>query len=116
MQDKQLVKDVKKGRVLVEDEPVLYELTITKFWEKRKKAVVREPRKLGEVTLRNDDDQQMTAESVITYGWTYTSNWGPGKAMLKGRPTTIYFANPNQSVENITWGLALEEEKDGVEK
>lgn len=114
MQNKKLINDVPRGRVLVEHEPVMYELTITKLTEKRKKVLRQERKILGEVTLRNDNDKQMKAESKISYKWNYESWWGQGKAMLKGRNTTIYFTNSSE-VESIMWGMPHQEEKSSVE-
>lgn len=108
--------DISDGQVLVEMEPVMYELTITKLNTLRRKIISRNHSIiLGETTLRNDDDAEMKADSVITYSWKYISNWGPGRAMLKGLTTTIIPLN-SSSVENITWGLPYEEERNGVEK
>lgn len=103
-----------RGRVLVEHEPVMYELTIIKLTEKRKKVLRQERKILGEVILRNDNDKQMKAESKIAYKWNYDSWWGQGKAMLKGRNTTIYFTNSSEA-ESIMWGMPHQEEKNGVE-
>lgn len=107
MQRKNVINDVDSGQILVEIEPILYELTITRLTTAREKIINRTPLKLGDITLRNDLPNQMKVESVISYQWKYSSSWGQGRAMLKALPTTIYFHN-NTNVEKIYWGISYE--------
>lgn len=115
LQNNEVTSDVSPGQVLVEKEPVMYELTVRKLITNRMKVNWRNTTVLGETTLRNDDLNEMKADSVITYSWKYISSWGFGRAMLKGLTTTIFLSN-SSSVENITWGLPFEEERSGIER
>lgn len=114
-ENNEVIQDVSNGQVLVEKEPIMYELTLRKLITNRMKVNWRNTTVLGETTLRNDDPNEMKAEAVITYAWKYISSWGFGRAMLKGLTTTIFLLN-SSSVENITWGLPFEEERNGIEK
>lgn len=107
--------DVNTGQVLVEIEPIMYELSIQKLTTGRRKILSRNQTVLGEMTLSNEDSIEMKADAIIAYSWKYKSNWGSGRAMLKGLPTNIL--QPNSiAVENITWGIPYETEKNNMEK
>lgn len=114
-QKEQVVNDIEEGRVLVEMEPVLYELTITKLTTAREKVISRTVLKLGEVTLRNDLHSPMKVESVITFQWRYNSSWGTVKAMLRGLNTTIFLPDTSQD-EKVKWGIQKEEIRDGIQR
>lgn len=116
-QDGSVDPSITGGQILVEVEPVLYELIIRKLQTSRQKIVTKKTTILGETILRNDleNTKEMKVDSVIPYTWKYYSNWGPGKAMLKGLPTTIHPSNSSET-ENITWGIPQEEQSDGIEK
>ena len=109
-QNKTLIYDEPSGQVLVELQPLFYELTITNLTRSREKILNQKTLELGKTTLRNDENSEMKAESVIPFLWKYESNWGQGKAMSKGLETRIQFQN-STSIQTISWGLTYEEEK-----
>lgn len=110
-----MIEDVAKGQVLVEIEPVMYELTVAKLTTAREKVISRKVLTLGEVTLRNDLLSPMKVESVITFQWQYNSSWGHIKAMLRGLNTTIFLPPPSEN-EKIQWGIQKVEIRDGIQR
>lgn len=114
-QEGRVVEDVAKGEVLVEIEPVMYELTVSKLTTAREKVISRKVLKLGEVTLRNDLLSPMKVESVITFQWQYNSSWGQVKAMLRGLNTTIFLPTPSED-EKIQWGIQKAEIRNEIQR
>ena len=111
-----MVSDVASGQVLVELQPMFYELTVTSLTRTREKILNHRTIKLGEMMLHNDDTGEMKAESVITYQWKYESSWGQGRAMSKALETRIQFRN-STAIETISWGMPYTEtRKDGIVK
>lgn len=114
-EDKQEESGLRDGQILIEIEPIKYELTVTKLQESKKK-VSKKTVQLGEATLQNPGNiSRMTVDTVVAYKWDYVSNWGQGKAMLKGLLTTINFDKP-PFVEEIKWGISSTKSTDGLEK
>ncbi|XP_072155750.1 protein unzipped [Bemisia tabaci] len=91
------------GEILVEMEPVRYELTIGKF-NQRRKQVSRQPRVLGTAQLTNElNEAPSKVDSVIGYDTDYSLYWGQIKGMLVGLPTNIILPN-GTLLESINWG------------
>nr|CAD7205185.1 unnamed protein product [Timema douglasi] len=105
-------QDFTDGEVLVEIEPVRYELTGLKFnlWRKR---LMRRLVTLTNNTLRNGAATvAVNVDMALAYDSEYSLYWGQGKAILKGLPTTVRLAN-GTLVGEIKWGLPeVEERKD----
>lgn len=104
---------VDSGEVLVEWEPISYELKSVKFNYWKKGVIKRVPRVLGESTLRNDGQNPATVDMAFTYSYNYSLYWGQGHAILKGLPTTISLANGTVLPE-IEWGTEKFEHRDNV--
>lgn len=98
------VQEFSDGEVLVETEPVRYELTGLKFdlWRKRQ---VRKPRVLATNVLSNAGATfPVNVDSALAYDSQYSLYWGQGKAILKGLPTTVRFAN-GTLIDEVKWGI-----------
>lgn len=102
-------EEVEDGEILVETEPIRYELAIQSFTLRRKKSQ-QTTKALGETTLKNSGSSPMKVDAVIGYEEQYSLYWGQGKALLRGLPTTIRL--PDGTIfENIQWGVPENEER-----
>lgn len=107
------VQEFSDGEVLVETEPVRYELTGLKFdlWRKRQS---RKPRVLATSVLSNAGSTfPVNVDSVLAYDSKYSVYWGQGKAILKGLPTTVKFAN-GTLIDEVEWGIPQTQERQEV--
>jgi hypothetical protein len=101
------------GEVLVETEPVRYELMSLKFDPWRTK-VVRKPRVLATSVLSNAGASfPIRVDSALAYDSEYSLYWGQGKAILKGLPTTVRSAN-GTLIGDVKWGIPENEERKDV--
>lgn len=99
------------GELLVETEPIRYELSAVKLiWNRRHDVKPRTPRVLDEVTIINRGTEAAKMAEAITYSYTYSVYWGRRMAMLNGLNTTITLVN-GTSLSNITWGMRHEENR-----
>jgi hypothetical protein len=99
--------------VLVETEPVRYELTGLKFDQWRRK-VSRTPRVLASNVLSNAAATfPVHMDSALAYDSEYSLYWGQGKAILKGLPTSVRFAN-GTLIGDFKWGIAETEQRKDV--
>ena len=98
--------------MLVEIEPVRYELMDLQIDEWRKK-VSRKPRVLASNVLSNAAGTfPVHVDSALAYDSEYSLYWGQGKAILKGLPTTVRFAN-GTLIGDFIWGIPeMEQRKD----
>lgn len=100
------------GEVLVETEPIRYELANIKYNEVRRK-VQRRPTVLATTILRNEEQRTVTLDSALAYDSEYSSSWGQVRSVLKGLPTTVRNLNGSLLTE-IKWGLADNEDRKDV--
>ncbi|XP_015595023.1 protein unzipped [Cephus cinctus] len=95
---------VESGEILVEAEPISYELNEVKLNFGRKQLIKRSPQILGKTTLVNEDNVAMKVAGAIGYSYNYSVYWGQGHAILKGLNTTITLVNGTR-FPNIAWGI-----------
>jgi hypothetical protein len=101
------------GEVLMETEPVRYELMGLQFEEWRKK-VSRKPRVLATKVLSNIAFiSPVHVDSALAYDSEYSLYWGQGKAILKGLPTSVRFAN-GTLIGDFKWGIPEMEQRKNV--
>ena len=96
----------------METEPVRYELMGLKFEDWRKR-VSRQPRVLASNVLSNAAaTSPVHVDSVLAYDSEYFLYWGQGKAILKGLPTSVRFADGTLTGD-FKWGIPeMEQRKD----
>jgi hypothetical protein len=107
------VQEFSDGEVLVETEPVRYELTGLSFelWRRRQ---VRKPRVLATSVLQNAGATfPVNVDSALAYDSEYSVYWGQGKAILKGLPTTVRFTN-GTLIGDVRWGMSETEKREDV--
>lgn len=97
-------EEYEDGEVLIETEPIRYELNGIKFNE-AKKVVNKSPVVLGEATLANNGNKAGKIDTVIGYDDNTTVYWGQVKAMLKGLRTIIRVSSDANVLEEIEWGI-----------
>jgi hypothetical protein len=103
------------GEVLVETEPVSYDLMSLKF-DLGRRRVVRKPRVLATSVLSNAGATfPVRVDSALAYDSEYSLYWGQGKAILKGLPTTVRFAN-GTLIGDVKWGIPENEERKDVHR
>ncbi|KAG7196654.1 hypothetical protein KM043_015992 [Ampulex compressa] len=103
----------KSGEVLVETEPVNYELTRVKLnWPKRS-VIKRVPQVLGKVTISNKGPEPAKMAEAFGYEYKYSVYWGQVHAIIKGLNTSITLAN-GSSLPRTVWGMKETENRTGV--
>ncbi|XP_014283808.1 protein unzipped [Halyomorpha halys] len=110
-------QDFTEGEILIETEPIRYELTNIKFTtiNNNKKAVKKQPIDLGKTTLENIQNISGKVDMVIGFDANSSVYWGQGKAMLKGLTTVIRNSTSNH-LEEIKWGISEDENRQNVHK
>lgn len=101
-------ESVEEGEVLVENEPISYELKDIKFSIGKKRIVKKHPRILGEATLRNIGESGENVARVFTNSYNCSFYWGQGHAILKGINVSITLLNGTKRPD-IWWGTETNE-------
>ncbi|CAH1395809.1 unnamed protein product [Nezara viridula] len=108
-------QDFTEGEILMETEPIRYELTNIKFTtiNNNKKTVKKQTVDLGKHTLENTQNISGKVDMVIGFDANSSVYWGQGKAMLKGLTTVIRNSTSNH-LEEIKWGISEDENRQNV--
>ncbi|XP_011062782.1 PREDICTED: protein unzipped [Acromyrmex echinatior] len=103
-------ESAKSGELLVEAEPIRYELSSVKLnWSKRR-DIKRVPRILSEATIVNRGAEPANLAEACVYSYKYSVYWGRRHAILNGLSTTITLIN-GTFLPNITWGTRDDENR-----
>lgn len=108
-------QEYEDGEVLVEHEPIRYELRDIKK-DKFRTSLHPDPRVLGSRVLANGEDHTMDVESVIDYTYDKIIYWGTIEGVARGLPTEVY-ENPKLPPVNLGptgWGFKINETKTEV--
>lgn len=97
------------GDILVEIEPVQYELRNIKL-NKLRTVIRKNTTILGSTILSNEEDITNQAETVITYDYTKLTYYGRQMGVGNGVPTKVIDPRTQQPVD-IFWGVELSERK-----
>ncbi|KAG4078503.1 hypothetical protein HA402_009215 [Bradysia odoriphaga] len=90
------------GQILVEAEPIRYELRDIKT-DKWRTQVFRNATLLGSVTLANDEEISNLIETVISYKFDKIQYWGTLEGVSRGLPTKVY--ETGKAAAEFNWGL-----------
>lgn len=102
-------KDYDDGEILVETEPIRYELKNIKLDKFRSDTKVNTT-ELGSAVLSNVGDRENLVETVISFKYDRTQYWGAHEGVARGLPTRIYDAEKVDSVpDEVNWGLRYSE-------
>ncbi|XP_001603588.2 protein unzipped [Nasonia vitripennis] len=101
------------GQVLVETEPIMYELNAVKLNQQRKVLAKREERILGQATIKNEASSPGMMAEAFSYSYLYTLYWGQGHAMIKGLNTTVSLLNKTR-LNDVDWGIPIKENRTNV--
>ncbi|XP_026295137.1 unzipped isoform X2 [Apis mellifera] len=96
----------KSGDVLVETEPIYYNLTMVKLnWPKKRvtKMSSINPCIFDNATIVNNGPEAAKMAKAFTYTYNYSMYWGQGHAILKGLKTSIILMN-GTTLPQIMWG------------
>lgn len=108
-------ESTKFGELLVETEPIRYELSAVKLnWPKRR-DIKRVPRVLSEVTIINRGAEPANLAEACVYTYNHSVYWGRRHAILNGLSTTITLIN-GTSLPSIKWGMRAAESRTEVYK
>lgn len=94
---------VKNGEVLVETEPIYYDLTKVKLNWPKKRVIKRTPLNLDEAMIINNGPEAANMAQALVYTYKYSMYWGQGHAILKGLNTSITLTN-GTAFPKIMWG------------
>uniref|UniRef100_A0A8D8A5E9 Protein unzipped n=1 Tax=Culex pipiens TaxID=7175 RepID=A0A8D8A5E9_CULPI len=97
------------GEILVEIEPVQYELRNIKL-NKVKTLIKKNITNLGSTVLSNEEDGTNQAETVITYDYVKVTYFGRQQGVGNGVPTKVIDPRTQQTVD-MYWGVELTERK-----
>lgn len=97
------------GEILVEIEPVQYELRNIKL-NKVKTIIKKNITNLGSTVLSNEEDGTNQAETVITYDYVKVTYYGRQQGVGNGVPTKVIDPRTQQTVD-MYWGVELTERK-----
>lgn len=103
-------ESAKTGELLVETEPIRYELSAVKLNWAKKRDLKRSPRVLVTASIANERSQAANMAEACAYSYKYSIYWGRKHAILNGMSTTIKLAN-GTSLSNVTWGMRHEENR-----
>ncbi|XP_063972449.1 protein unzipped [Diachasmimorpha longicaudata] len=92
------------GELLVETEPIYYELTSVKLNHWRTRIIKSEPKIIGQATISNSRNQRAKLAEAFGYEYNYSSYWGQGHAMIKALNTSITLFNRTK-LPTINWGM-----------
>ncbi|XP_020282724.1 protein unzipped isoform X2 [Pseudomyrmex gracilis] len=106
-------ESAKEGELLVETEPIRYELSGVKLNWSKKRDIKRVPRVLNQATIMNHRQEKANMAEACSYSYKYSVYWGRRYAILNGLSTTIKLAN-GTSLPNITWGMHVEQNRTDV--
>ncbi|XP_053685267.1 protein unzipped [Sabethes cyaneus] len=98
-----------RGDILVEIEPVQYELRNIKL-SKLRTSIKKNPIVLGSTILSNEEDITNQAETVITYDYAKVTYYGRQPGVGNGVPTKVIDFRTQQTVD-MYWGVELTERK-----
>lgn len=110
-------QEYEDGEVLVEHEPIRYELRDIKK-DKWRTSYNRDTRVLGTAVLANSDARSAAVETVISYTYEKIIYWGTIEGVARGLPTEVY-ENPKLPPVNLGptgWGFKINETKTEVRR
>lgn len=95
-------QEYEDGQILVEAEPIRYELRDIKT-DKWRTQIFRNATLLGSTTLANDEEISNLIETVISYKFDKIQYWGTLEGVSRGLPTKVYESGKQPAEFN--WGL-----------
>lgn len=98
------------GELLVEIEPIRYELTGVKLNWPKKRNMKRTPRVLAKAAITNARAEAANMAEACTYSYNYSVSWGRRHAMLTGHNTSITLVN-GTSLPSINWNMPSKENR-----
>ncbi|XP_055624570.1 protein unzipped [Toxorhynchites rutilus septentrionalis] len=101
--------EYERGDILVEIEPVQYELRNIKL-NKLRTVIKKNTTILGATVLSNEEDITNQAETVITYDYAKVTYYGRQEGVVNGIPTKVIDPRTQQAVD-MYWGVELPERK-----
>lgn len=100
------LQEFEDGQILVEFEPIRYELRDIKI-DKFRTQVIRNLTKLGETKLINNAEYSNLVEAVIGYSHNQVLYWGTYEGVARGLPTVVYETNRAPVDLANGWGLKI---------
>lgn len=95
-------QEYEDGQILVEAEPIRYELRDIKI-DKWRTQIIRNLTLLGSTTLANDEEISNLIETVISYKFDKVQYWGTLEGVSRGLPTKVY--ETGKQPTEFNWGL-----------
>lgn len=100
----QNLQEFEDGEILVESEPIRYELHDIKK-DKWRTSITSNETILGTATLSNSDEGTNTIETAITYEFDKVIYWGTLEGVARGSPTEVYETKSSPIQLPKGWGL-----------
>lgn len=95
-------QEYEDGQILVEAEPIRYELRDIKT-DKLRTQTFRNTTLLGSTTLANDEEISNLIETVISYKFEKVQYWGTLEGVSRGMPTKVY--ETGKAPAEFNWGV-----------
>ncbi|KAJ8918184.1 hypothetical protein NQ315_014050 [Exocentrus adspersus] len=99
------------GEILVETEPITYEVKSIKF-DRFRGRHPKSFKELGQAILKNEEKGLQHVASVISYKYEYSVFWGKGHGLLTGLPFVVILPNGTQT--KGAWAVPRQEVKSEV--
>lgn len=103
----------KSGDVLVETEPIYYNLTRVKLDWLKKRVIKSTPLTLDTALIANNGQEGAMVAQAFGYTYNYSVYWGQGHAILKGLNTSISLTN-GTVLPKIMWGTMEKSKRSDV--
>ncbi|XP_011502533.1 PREDICTED: protein unzipped [Ceratosolen solmsi marchali] len=101
------------GQLLVETEPISYELNTVVLNNMKQQIVKKKLQILGEATIKNEGSTPVVMAEAFVNIYLYTLYWGQGHAMLKGLNTSVILQNKTR-LSDTKWGIDIKENRTNV--
>lgn len=102
-------QEYEDGEILVESEPIRYELHDIQR-AKWRTNIVRNKTVLGSTILSNDGEYSNTVESVISYDYEKQIYWGNADGVARGLKAEVFEKNKLPLLLAKGWGLKVTEQ------
>ena len=98
------VDNVNNGDVLVEIEPVRYELKMERFVKDSKRTSARKILASSSIfRFQEGRESEARMQKMLSYSYAKTQYFGQVKGAIKGLPVTVHL--PTGEVKNLLWGM-----------
>ena len=98
------------GQVLLEIEPIRYELNSVELNVKKQQVYKSEREEIGTTVIKNTGTRQEVFAEAYSHAYTYTCYWGQGNAIIRAHNISIKLPG-GRRLPDISWGIEYKEQR-----